>query len=46
MQYAKSLDLPLRLQVLRENKAQELYLRHGFVVTVTTDTHVNIEWKE
>jgi GNAT superfamily N-acetyltransferase len=46
IQYARSLDLPLRLQVLRENKAQELYLRLGFVVTETTDAHVKMEWKE
>jgi GNAT superfamily N-acetyltransferase len=45
MQYAKSLGLPLRLQVLRENKAQELYLRLGFIITDTTDTHLKMAWK-
>ncbi len=46
IQYAKSLGLPLRLQVLRENKAQELYLRLGFTVTGTTDTHIKMEWQD
>ena len=46
IQYAKSLGLPLRLQVLRENKAQQLYLRLGFIVTGTTDTHIKMEWQD
>jgi len=45
MKHAKTLDLPLRLQVLRENKAQELYLRLGFIVIGTTDLHVKMEWR-
>lgn len=45
MQDAKSLKLPLRLQVLRENKAQQLYRRLGFDVTETTDIHVKMEWR-
>ena len=45
MQYAKSLDVPLRLQVLRENKAQKLYFRLGFKITETTDIHVKMEWR-
>jgi ribosomal protein S18 acetylase RimI-like enzyme len=44
MEHSKSLELPLRLQVLRENKAQELYQRLGFQVTGTTETHVKMEW--
>ena len=40
---ARSKRLPLRLQVLKENKAQELYLRHGFVKSGETDTHVLME---
>ena len=45
MSEAKKLGLPLRLQVLRENKAQELYRRLGFIVTGSTDFHVKMEWK-
>lgn len=45
MDFARSKKLPLRLQVLRENKARELYLRLGFSVTNTTNTHVMMEWK-
>ena len=37
MSEAKKLGLPLRLQVLRENKAQELCRRLGFIVTGSTD---------
>jgi GNAT superfamily N-acetyltransferase len=40
---AKSERLPLRLQVLKENKAQELYLRHGLVKSGETDTHILME---
>ncbi|MEY4669569.1 MAG: hypothetical protein RL518_2268 [Pseudomonadota bacterium] len=43
MELAKSLNLPLRLVVLRENRAQELYRRLGFVTTGTTETHVKME---
>jgi GNAT superfamily N-acetyltransferase len=43
--YSKSLGLPLRLQVLRENTAQRLYRRLGFVVVETTDFHVKMEWR-
>ena len=45
MQYAKKRDLALRLQVLQENRAQELYLRLGFLVIENTNTHVKMEWK-
>lgn len=38
--------LPLRLQVLRLNKAQDLYRRLGFSVASTTDTHVMMEWAD
>ena len=45
MSYAETKGIALRLQVLRENKAQKLYLRLGFLVTEITDTHVQMEWR-
>ena len=39
---AKSL---LRLQVLRENRAIELYRRLGFKECGTTETHIRMVWK-
>lgn len=44
MEIAKSLNLPLRLVVLRENRAQDLYRRLGFMTTGTTEIHVKMEW--
>jgi ribosomal protein S18 acetylase RimI-like enzyme len=44
MAVAKSLNLPLRLVVLRENRAQDLYRRLGFMTTGTTEIHVKMEW--
>ncbi len=41
---AKSKNIPLRLQVLKENKAKELYERVGFKETGQTDTHYEMEW--
>ena len=46
MEIAKSLNLPLRLVVLRENRAQDLYRRLGFRTTSTTEIHVKMEWSE
>jgi GNAT superfamily N-acetyltransferase len=37
-------DAPVRLQVLKANRAVRLYGRLGFKVTSTTDTHVLMEW--
>lgn len=41
---AKSKNIPLKLQVLKENKAKELYERAGFIGTSQTDTHYEMEW--
>ena len=44
--YAKKSKLPLRLQVLKQNKrAIDLYLRLGFIVTGNTDIHFLMEWR-
>lgn len=40
---ARAKALPVRLQVLCANRAQALYLRLGFRVTGTTETHVLME---
>lgn len=43
---AKAKDLPLRLQVLKENdKAKKLYLRLGFRQVSETETHIVMEIK-
>ncbi len=42
---AKSRGLPLRLQVLRDNQAQRLYERLGFIVMGETDTVVKMKWR-
>lgn len=42
---AAQLKRPIRLQVLRENKARELYERLGFTTSGETGTHVLMEWK-
>jgi ribosomal protein S18 acetylase RimI-like enzyme len=44
MQKAKRDSLPLRLQVLKANRAIELYTRLGFVECGRTDTHVQMLW--
>jgi GNAT superfamily N-acetyltransferase len=44
MALAKSLNLPLRLVVLRENRAHDLYCRLGFMTTGTSENHVKMEW--
>ena len=41
--FAETLNLPVRLTVLRVNPATNLYQRLGFVVTGETDTHYAME---
>jgi GNAT superfamily N-acetyltransferase len=43
---AKNLNLPVRLQVLRENLARRLYERLGFLITGKTETHYLMEWND
>jgi GNAT superfamily N-acetyltransferase len=38
--------IPLRLQVLKANRGQELYLRMGFVKTGETATHALMEYSD
>ncbi|WP_218080819.1 GNAT family N-acetyltransferase [Anthocerotibacter panamensis] len=42
---AKQSGKPVRLQVMRLNRAQGLYERMGFVQTGNTDTHLQMEWR-
>lgn len=42
---ANRAGLPLKLQVLKENRAQHLYRRLGFEDTGSTDTHI-IMWRQ
>jgi GNAT superfamily N-acetyltransferase len=44
MEEAKAKGLPLRLQVLKENKAQHLYRKLGFKDAGLTDTHILMEF--
>ncbi len=44
MERSRRMGVPLRLQVLKENRAKDLYLRQGFTITTTTATHVIMEW--
>lgn len=44
MRDAAAVGRPLRLRVLLPNPAQRLYLRLGFHVTETTDSHVFMEF--
>jgi ribosomal protein S18 acetylase RimI-like enzyme len=44
MEEAKRRGLPVRLQVLRENKAQHLYRKLGFKDAGSTDTHIQMEF--
>ena len=41
---AKQLALPLKLKVLRKNRAQELYKRMGFVPYKETDIDIFMKW--
>ena len=45
MQRGREAKSPLRLQVLRENRAIELYRRLGFKECGTTETHIRMVWK-
>ena len=40
---AQAKGLPVRLRVLRQNKAKKLYVRLGFMETGQTDTHIFME---
>jgi len=42
---ARHRKIPLTLQVLRENRAIELYRRLGFVPYAESDTHIKMEWR-
>jgi ribosomal protein S18 acetylase RimI-like enzyme len=41
---AKEDGVPVTLQVLKVNRARELYERLGFVLTGETDTHYQMKW--
>jgi len=43
LERATALGLPLRLRVLQQNRARQLYERHGFAVTGETETHFLME---
>ena len=45
MQRGRETKSPLRLQVLRENRAIELYRRLGFKECGTTETHIRMVWR-
>ena len=45
LERATAHGLPLRLRVLQQNRARQLYERHGFAVTGETETHYLMEWK-
>lgn len=45
MQRGRKTKSPLRLQVLRENRAIELYRRLGFKECGTTETHIRMVWE-
>lgn len=46
MQRGHETKSPLRLQVLRENRAIELYRRLGFKECGTTETHIRMVWED
>lgn len=46
MQRGREAKSPLRLQVLRENRAIELYRRLGFKECGTTETHIRMIWED
>ncbi len=37
---------PVRLSVLKSNRAQRLYARLGFVKTGETELHLEMEWRD
>jgi len=41
---ARKLNLPITLNVLLENPAKSLYLRHGFLVTEKNDFEYKMSW--
>ena len=45
MQRGREAKSPLRLQVLRENRAIELYRRLGFKECGATETHIRMVWE-
>lgn len=44
IEISKTKNIPVRLQVLKENKAAELYRRMGFIQTGETETHYQMEY--
>jgi GNAT superfamily N-acetyltransferase len=44
LQDARSQKKPVRLRVLKLNRARSLYERHGFVLCGATETHYLMEW--
>ena len=46
MQRGREAKSSLRLQVLRENRAIELYRRLGFKECGTTETHIRMVWED
>ncbi len=46
MRRGREAKSPLRLQVLRENRAIELYRRLGFKECGTTETHICMIWED
>ena len=46
MQRGREMKSPLRLQVLRENRAIELYRRLGFKECGSTETHICMIWED
>ncbi len=44
MEEAKAKNIPVKLQVLKENQAQHLYRKLGFKDTGSTDTHIQMEF--
>lgn len=42
---AAAVGLPVRLCVLKGNRAQRLYIRLGFVKTAETELHLEMEWR-
>ena len=44
LERAAALGLPVRLRVLHQNRARQLYERHGFRATSVTETHYVMKW--
>ncbi len=43
---AANAGLPLRIEVLKVNRAQEFYQRHGFRTIEGSKTHFGMEWRQ